>query len=144
MAAPGARRTTHAVGSATVRPGMRVMKRWMAPALLAMLSSCAVSPPPAAQAAAEANSSSLVREQVDPPQPLLEHPGKPPANGYVWIAGRWDLVDGRYRWQPGNWSPPRPGQIWLPHTWRRVGDRWLQEGGRWEPDPNSPARPRRR
>ena len=87
---------------------------------------------------------SLVREQADPPQPLLEHPGKPPANGYVWIAGRWDLVDARYRWQPGNWAPPRPGYVWQPHVWRRVGDRWLQEGGRWEPDQNSPARPRRR
>lgn len=86
----------------------------------------------------------LVREQIDPPRPLLEHPGRPPANGYVWIAGRWDFVDGRYRWQPGNWAPPRPGQIWQPHAWRRVDDRWFQEGGRWEPDPNSSAARQRR
>lgn len=128
---------------------MQILKRLIPAAVLAVLSACAVPPPAPVPAATppvqpESVPVALVREQADPPPPLLEHPGKPPANAYVWIPGRWDLVDGRYRWQPGNWAPPRPGQVWQPHVWRRVGDRWLQEGGRWEADRNSPARPRRR
>jgi len=93
---------------------MRTLKRLL-PVLLLALSACSVAPPVPAQAPAvplsapEVRLVSLVREQADPPQVLLEHPGKPPANGYVWIAGRWDLVEGRYRWQSGNWVPPRPG-----------------------------------
>lgn len=127
---------------------IRTLKRLIPALVLAALSACAVPPPapvPAAQTPqAEVRPVSLVREQADPPQPLLEHPGKPPANGHVWIAGRWDLVDGRYRWQAGHWVPARPGHVWQPHVWRLVGERWLQEGGRWEPDGNSPARSRRR
>lgn len=117
-------------------------------AVLAALSACTVPPPAPGPAGPLAQPSagpvSLVREQADPPQPLLEHPGMPPANGYVWIPGRWDLVEGRYRWQPGNWAAPRPGHVWQAHVWRRAGDRWLQEGGRWVPDANGLARPRRR
>ena len=129
---------------------MRILKRLLPVLLLAALSACSVAPPVPVQAPAiplsapEVRPVSLVREQADPPQVLLEHPGKPPANGYVWIAGRWDLVEGRYRWQPGNWVPPRPGYVWQAHVWRRVGDRWLQEGGRWMADANGAARPRRR
>jgi WXXGXW repeat (2 copies) len=127
---------------------MQILKRLSPAAVLALLSACAVPPPAAAPAVAPAVQPqpapvSLVREQADPPQPLLEHPGKPPATGHVWIPGRWDLVEGRYRWQPGNWAAPRPGFVWLPHVWRRVGERWVQEGGRWEPDRNSPVRLRR-
>ncbi len=125
---------------------MQILNRLISATVLAALSACAVPPtaPVAAGPQPEARPVLLVREQADPPPPLLEHPGKPPANAYVWIAGRWDLVEGRYRWQPGNWAPPRPGQVWLPYSWRLVGDRWQQEGGRWEADSNSPARPRRR
>ncbi len=127
---------------------MKILKRLIPAAVLAVLSACAVPPPSEAPAAApavqpEAAPVSLVREQAEPPQPLLEHPGKPPANAYVWIPGRWDLVEGRYRWQPGNWAAPRPGLVWKPHVWRQVGGRWQQEGGRWEPDRNSPVRLRR-
>lgn len=123
---------------------MRILQR-LIPVLLVALSACAVpSPAPApALLPADVASMPLVRQQADPPQPLLEHPGQPPANGYVWIAGRWDLADGRYRWQPGNWAAPRPGHVWQPHVWRLAGDRWLQEGGRWEPDGNGSARLRR-
>lgn len=123
---------------------MRILKR-LIPVLLVALSACAVPPPAPVPALLPADVASmpLVREQVDPPQPLLEHPGQPPANGYVWIAGRWNLADGRYHWQPGNWAAPRPGHVWQPHVWRLAGDRWLQEGGRWEPDGNGSARLRR-
>ncbi len=127
---------------------MQTLKRLIPLTLLAALTACAV-PSPAPGSAGPMSPSGtgpalLVREQADPPQPLLEHPGKPPANGYLWIAGRWDLLEGRYHWQPGNWVAPRPDHVWQAHVWRRAGDGWVQEGGRWVPDANSLVRPRRR
>ena len=81
---------------------MPTLKRLIPVTLLAALTACAV-PSPAPGSAGpmsqpESGPALLMREQADPPQPLLEHPGKPPANGYVWIAGRWALLEGRYRW----------------------------------------------
>lgn len=122
---------------------MPALQRLIPVTLLAVLTACAV-PTPVAGSAPDTGSALLVREQAAPPQPLLEHPGRPPANGYVWIAGRWDLLEGRYRWQPGNWVAPRPGQVWQTHVWRLAGDGWVQEGGRWVPDVNSLVRPRQR
>ena len=131
---------------------MRVLIRLIPLTLLALLAACA-GPAPAPGSAGpmsrsaqpESGSALPVREQGGgPPQPLLEHPGRPPANGHVWIAGRWDLLEGRYRWQPGNWVAPRPGHVWQPHVWRLAADGWVQEGGRWVPDPNGLVRPRRR
>ncbi len=122
---------------------MSALQRLIPVTLLAVLTACAV-PAPVAGSAPDTGSALLVREQAAPPQPLLEHPGRPPANGYVWIAGRWDLLEGRYRWQPGNWVAPRPGQVWQAHVWRLAGDGWVQEGGRWVPDVNRLVRPRQR
>jgi len=100
------------------RQKVQTLKRLIPLTLLAALTACAV-PSPAPGSAGPMSPSGtgpalLVREQADPPQPLLEHPGKPPANGYLWIAGRWDLLEGRYHWQPGNWVAPRPDQILSP------------------------------
>ena len=125
---------------------MRTLRRLIPVTLLAVLTACAV-PAPAPESAGPSPRSDtgpalLVREQADPPQPLLEHPGRPPANGYVWIAGRWDRLEGRYRWQPGSWQAPRPGQVWQAHVWRLAGDGWVQDGGRWVPDAGSLARSR--
>lgn len=122
---------------------MQALKCLIPVTLLGLLTACAV-PAPVAETAPDNGSALLVREQSAPPQPLLEHPGRPPANGYVWIAGRWDLLEGRYRWQPGHWVAPRPGQVWQAHVWRLAGDGWVQEGGRWVPDANSQVRPRQR
>jgi hypothetical protein len=124
---------------------MKYHRHLIPAALVTALSACAVSTPSPAPAAAgtQAGPMSLVRAQAEPPPPRLEHPGKPPATGHVWIPGRWDLVEGRYRWQAGYWVAPRPGHLWQPHVWRQVGERWVQEGGRWEPDRNSPVPLRR-
>ena len=122
---------------------MRALQRLIPVTLLALLAACAgpapVPGPAGPMSQSETGSALPLREQAGPPQPLLEHPGRPPANGHVWIAGRWDLLEGRYRWQPGNWVAPRPG-----HVWRLAADGWVQEGGRWVPDPNGLVRPRRR
>jgi hypothetical protein len=115
----------------------------LAGAIVAALSACAVPTPATAGPEPGPRPVSRLSQQPDPPAPLLEHPGQPPATGHVWIAGRWDLIEGRYRWQAGHWSAAKLGHLWLPHVWRRDGERWVQEGGRWEPDRNSPVRLRR-
>ena len=70
--------------------------------------------------------------QSAPPVVLLEHPGRPPATGYLWIAGYWNWGGARYDWVPGRWVAPRPGHVWVSHAWLRDGEGWRQEGGRWE------------
>jgi WXXGXW repeat (2 copies) len=70
--------------------------------------------------------------QPAPPVLKLEHPGKPPGNGYVWIAGHWNWSNGNYQWQTGRWLPVRRGHVWHPNTWRWQDERWVLEEGRWE------------
>lgn len=118
--------------------------------LLAALSGCAVTPAPtsAQPAVATTEPDALAREQLDPPAPRLEHPGKPAASGQVWLPGRWDRVGTRYLWRNGQWSAPKPGFLWQPHGWRRQGKplAWVQHGGQWVPDANKPPgwyKPRR-
>ena len=99
-----------------------------------LLAACADTPPHPADGTAVAPTAgaSVVVTQLAPPAVLLEHPGRPPATGYLWIAGYWNWSGARYDWVPGRWVAPRPGQVWVSHVWRRDGDGWRQEGGRWE------------
>jgi len=69
---------------------------------------------------------------VAPPPVVVEHPGPPPARGYVWVPGyhRWDGV--RYVWVPGRYSvPPRARAIWVPGHWAARRGGWVFVAGRW-------------
>jgi hypothetical protein len=73
-----------------------------------------------------------VAVRVGPPAPIVEHYGRPPHPGYVWISGyhRWDGA--RYAWVPGRWDrPPRPHAVWVPHRWVHHRDGWVLVEGHW-------------
>jgi hypothetical protein len=52
-----------------------------------------------------------------PPAPRVVAAPPAPGPGYVWIAGYWYPVNGRYVWHEGYWSrPPYEGAHWVaPH-----------------------------
>ena len=98
-----------------------------------LLAACADTPPHPADGAGVAplaGASTVI--PLAPPAVRLEHPGRPPATGYLWIAGYWRWSGARYDWVPGRWMAPRPGHVWVSHVWLRDGDGWRQDGGRWE------------
>jgi hypothetical protein len=70
--------------------------------------------------------------RVQPPAPIVEHPGPRPYGGAVWVSGyhRWDGA--RYVWVPGRWDrPPRPRARWVPaHYVHRQGG-WILVEGHW-------------
>ncbi|WP_442762718.1 YXWGXW repeat-containing protein [Malikia spinosa] len=78
--------------------------KWLLPLTLALLAGCVVAP-----ASVEPGSAPELdaRGQPAPPEPRLEHPGRPVNNGQFWIAGHWDWIDGRYQWQAGRWESER-------------------------------------
>lgn len=51
---------------------------------------------------ATANAQVVVR--IGPPAPVVERPGPPPREGFVWVGGyhRWDGHG--YVWTPGRWQ----------------------------------------
>ncbi|MEY5097985.1 MAG: hypothetical protein RJA36_704 [Pseudomonadota bacterium] len=117
---------------------MRILKPLL-PAVAALLLAACADAPSRPDAPGPVSSPGLapvvpgvVVAQPAPPALRLEHPGRPPATGYLWIAGYWSWGGVRYEWTPGRWVAPRPGYVWVPHAWQRDGERWRQEGGRWE------------
>ena len=82
---------------------MQVLK-WLLPLTLAWLAGCVAVPVTVESAA---NPGLDARGQPAPPAPRLEHPGRPANGGQLWIAGHWDLIDGRYQWQAGRWESER-------------------------------------
>ena len=77
--------------------------KWLLPLTLALLAGCVVAP-----ATVEPGSAPELdaRGQPAPPEPRLEHPGRPTQNGQFW-SGHWDWIDGRYQWQAGRWESER-------------------------------------
>jgi hypothetical protein len=70
--------------------------------------------------------------RVGPPAPVVEHYGRAPHRGNVWIAGYYRWNAGRYVWVPGYWTaPPRPHAVWIPHRWVHRHGGWVLVGGRW-------------
>lgn len=70
--------------------------------------------------------------RIAPPAPVVEHYGRPPHPGYMWIAGyqRWD--GGRYVWVPGRWDrPPHPGARWVAHHWVHRNGGYVMVEGHW-------------
>ncbi len=70
--------------------------------------------------------------RVAPPAPIVEHYGRPPHHGDVWIAGyhRWDGA--HYVWVHGYWGhPPHPGWVWVPAHWAHRRGGWVLIEGHW-------------
>lgn len=57
--------------------------------------------------------------------------GVAPAPGYIWTAGYWGWVGGRYAWSPGRWIAPRPGYRWANAHWMRGPAGWRFVPGHW-------------
>jgi WXXGXW repeat (2 copies) len=92
-------------------------------ALAALLAACTLIP---------AASNAQIVVKIGPPVAVVEHPGPPPAAGFVWIAGyhRWDGA--RYVWVPGRYEqPPRPHAVWVPHHWVQRHGGWVLVEGHW-------------
>jgi hypothetical protein len=68
-----------------------------------------------------------------PPAPVsVAVVGRAPATGYVWVAGYYQGVGGRYVWVAGKWMrPPRVGMVWVAPMWRRGPSGYVFVAGRW-------------
>ncbi|HMD19565.1 MAG TPA: hypothetical protein VKH40_04560 [Alloacidobacterium sp.] len=91
-------------------------------AFLGMLACALVSAPSFAQ----------VVVRVAPPPVVVEHPGPPPHEGYVWTGGyhRWD--GNRYVWVPGRYVvAPHPHAEWVPAHWAERHGSWVFVEGHW-------------
>ncbi|MGA2207224.1 MAG: hypothetical protein ABSG10_10905 [Terracidiphilus sp.] len=70
--------------------------------------------------------------RIAPPAPVVEHYGRPPHPGWVWIDGYQSWNGHRYVWVRGHWAhPPRPDAVWVAHRWERRGDGWVMIEGHW-------------
>ncbi len=68
-----------------------------------------------------------------PPFPLREDIPAP-REGYVWNAGHWESMGGKWQWHEGVWLRARGTQyVWRDGYWIRHGDRYHWVDGRWEP-----------
>jgi hypothetical protein len=80
-----------------------------------------------------ATANAQVAIRIGPPAPVVERPGPPPREGFVWIGGyhRWDGQ--RYVWTPGRWAePPRPHARWEAGRWEHRHDGYVWVEGRWK------------
>lgn len=70
--------------------------------------------------------------RIAPPAPVVEHYGRPPHPGWVWIDGYQSWNGHRYVWVRGHWAhPPRPGAVWVAHRWEQRGGGWILIEGHW-------------
>lgn len=65
-----------------------------------------------------------------PPAPQAEQP-PPQRNGYIWVAGRYNWVNGDYAWTAGHWERAKAGHAWIPGQWQQQGDHYIWVEGRW-------------
>jgi hypothetical protein len=71
--------------------------------------------------------------RVGPPQHVVEVPGPPTHEGYVWTAGYERYDSDHYVWVPGEYQqPPHPDAVWLPHHWEQKDGNWILVDGRWK------------
>jgi hypothetical protein len=87
-------------------------------------------------------------EIAPPPQPPVFIESSPmPGFGYVWVAGYWYPVNGKYVWHEGYWTrPPYPGAYWIGPRYdgaRYYAGYWNGDQGRLEHDHASDRRPDR-
>ncbi len=68
-----------------------------------------------------------------PPPPLrIEHHGRPPGRGFVWINGYWAYRGGHHVWVSGRWDrPPHGHRVWVEPRWERRGGSYVFIEGRW-------------
>ena len=68
--------------------------------------------------------------QAPPNDPKEEAPA--PREGFVWIHGYWQNLNGAWYWEPGRWESARPGYAWRDGHWERVGQTYQWVAGGWE------------
>ncbi|MEO1234834.1 MAG: YXWGXW repeat-containing protein, partial [Myxococcota bacterium] len=62
--------------------------------------------------------------QAPPAQPIAEEKTAAPADGYVWVLGRWYWTGRNYVWLAGYWVPAEPGYVYVAGRWTSVGGVW--------------------
>jgi hypothetical protein len=70
--------------------------------------------------------------RIGPPPHVVEHPGRAPHPGWVWVDGHHQWNGRRYIWLHGYWvAPPYPHAVWIRGHWRhdRGGYVWID--GHW-------------
>src|SRR5690606_28431412 len=73
-----------------------------------------------------------------PPAPMVEDPGQPPAHDYVWVDGFWHWNGAEWVWIDGRWVPPVYGYVFVAPSYYTVGDDCVYVPGRWQRDPDHP------
>ena len=74
----------------------------------------------------------VTRPVAAPPPPRKEVRIVKPGPNFVWIAGHWKWVMGKYGWVPGHWIKARPGKVWVPGHWEKRGRHWVWILGHWK------------
>jgi hypothetical protein len=66
------------------------------------------------------------------PPPLRTERAPAPRDGYVWVAGHWELNGHSYAWVSGTWIAERRGAHWVVDRWDQDGAQWRYVPGHWE------------
>jgi hypothetical protein len=67
-----------------------------------------------------------------PPPYRVEVRGLAPRGGMVWVDGYWGWQNRNYVWVPGRWAnPPRNRSVWVAPRWELRGGRYRFNNGRW-------------
>ena len=88
-------------------------------------------PPGCGTCEAGGQAASVVADS-EPPAPLEEPEGSPPAPGYVYVNGYWDWNGDQWTWAPGQWLEPQVGWEYVPPAYYDDGDGCLYVHGHWQ------------
>ena len=106
--------------------GIRIKATLIGLVAAASLAGCVVTP------VGDLGAGVYVGPGYGPPAPAADVVvGVAPAPGYLWTAGYWGWLGGRYVWNPGRWIAPRPGYRWANAHWARGSRGWRFVGGHW-------------
>lgn len=74
-----------------------------------------------------------ISAEPPPPEPHIQRATRAPHPGWVWVAGYWNLVNGRHVWVPGFWTVPPSGMHrWQPAYWYHDKNQgWVLVKGYW-------------
>jgi hypothetical protein len=69
-----------------------------------------------------------------PPAPLVETAGEPPAYDYVWVDGYWHWDGAEWIWISGRWVPPMAGLAFVEPAYYTSGSACVYVPGYWTRD----------
>jgi hypothetical protein len=86
-------------------------------------------------AAVPALSHDVIFTEIDSPPPAMQVEVVPAARtGYVYIPGYWDYRNNTYTWVSGHFEPARVGYVFVAPRYEQVDGRWRMYAGRWTND----------